>query len=69
MKILHVLVLSYLILFYPNDWFLAEDYTKKNLALPTFVVLEPVAATQISEPACVHATNNKREEGDEGNVA
>jgi len=46
-----------------------EDYTKKNLALPTFVVLEPVAATQISEPACVHATNNKQEEGDEGNVA
>jgi len=46
-----------------------EDYTKKNLALPTFVVLEPLAATQISEPASVHATNNKQEEGDEGNVA
>jgi len=45
-----------------------ENYTKKNLSLPTFVVLEPVAAANISEPACVH-TSNKHEEEKDGNVA
>jgi len=45
-----------------------ENYTKKNLALPTFVVLEPVAAANISEPACVHTASKLGEEKDE-NVA
>merc|ERR1719352_690857 len=34
-----------------------ESYTKKNLSLPTFVVLEPVSAANISEPASVHNSN------------
>ena len=46
----------------------AESYTKKNLSLPTFVVLEPVAAANISELACVHTSNKHEEEKDE-NVA
>jgi len=46
-----------------------ESYTKKNLSLPTFVVLEPVAAANISEPACVHTTNNKHGEDKDENVA
>jgi len=45
-----------------------ENYTKKNLSLPTFVVLEPVAAANISEPASVHTSNKHEEEKDE-NVA
>jgi len=45
-----------------------ENYTKKNLSLPTFVVLEPVAAANISEPACVH-TSSKHGEEKEENVA
>jgi len=46
-----------------------ENYTKKNLALPTFVVLEPVAAANISEPACVHTPNSKLGEEKDENVA
>ena len=46
----------------------AESYTKKNLSLPTFVVLEPVSAANISEPASVHNSNKHEEEKDE-NVA
>jgi len=45
-----------------------ESYTKKNLSLPTFVVLEPVSAANISEPASVHNSNKHEEEKDE-NVA
>jgi len=45
-----------------------ESYTKKNLSLPTFVVLEPVSAANISEPASVHTSNKHEEEKDE-NVA
>jgi len=45
-----------------------ENYTKKNLSLPTFVVLEPVIAANISEPASVHTSNKHEEEKDE-NVA
>merc|ERR1719391_1874265 len=46
-----------------------ESYTKKNLSLPTFVVLEPVAATSISEPASVHTITNKHGEDNDENVA
>merc|ERR1719391_193491 len=42
-----------------------ESYTKKNLSLPTFVVLEPVAATSISEPASVHTNNNNNKHGED----
>merc|ERR1712192_167479 len=45
-----------------------ESYTKKNLSLPTFVVLEPVSAANISEPASVHNSNKHEEEKDD-NVA
>jgi len=45
-----------------------ESFTKKNLSLPTFVVLEPVAAASISEPACVHTSSKQGEEKDE-NIA
>ena len=46
----------------------AENYTEKNLSLPTFVVLEPLAAANISEPASVH-TSSKHGEEKEENVA
>merc|ERR1719209_1165368 len=45
-----------------------ESYTKKNLSLPPLLCLEPVAAANISEPACVHTSSKQGEEKDE-NIA